>query len=83
MGRISHHLTGKDYKETRQRQLDEQRILCLERTEKEIQEQEDREFLEYFKSNWRKELVDEGMTTTNLNRAIADAPDDPYNNPIV
>lgn len=66
MGRISHHLTGKDYKKTRQRQIDEQRILHLEKREKEIQEQEDREFLEYFKSNWRKELISEGMTSDVL-----------------
>jgi len=70
MKKLLRHLEVKDLKETRQRQTVENRLLQLEKKEKEIQEQEDREFLEPFKSNWRKELqvgnVIEAMTTSAL-----------------
>lgn len=63
MGRISHHLKGKDYKKTHQRRLDEQRALYLERREKEIQEENEKNKIEEaakaFKSNWRTELLRE------------------------
>ena len=77
MGRISHHLTGKDYKNTRQRQLDEKKLLHLELREKQIQLQKDKEFLDYFKSNWKKELaLGEGMTTADLTTATLPATGD-------
>jgi len=77
MGRISHHLKGKDYKKTHQRCLDEQRALYLERREKEIQEQQYLDEIERlsspFKSDWRSEIdsnkmdeINEGMTTSAL-----------------
>jgi len=77
MGRISHHLRGKDYKKTHQRKLDEQRVLYLERREKEIQEQQYLDEIERlsspFKSDWRSEIdsdkmdeINEGMTTSSL-----------------
>jgi len=60
MGRISHHLKGKDYKKTYQRRLDEQRALCLERREREIQKLKEalilKELSAPYKSDWRKEL---------------------------
>ena len=65
MSRILRHISAKDLKRTHQKKLSEQRALYLEKRAKEIQEQEDKEFLEYFKSNWRKELS-EGMTTSSL-----------------
>lgn len=62
MGRISHHLKGKDYKKTHQRKLDEQRALYLERREKEIQEEKEKKKIEEsakpFKSNWRNTLTE-------------------------
>ena len=77
MGRISHHLKGKDYKKTHQRKLDEQRVLYLERREKEIQEQQYLDEIERlsspFKSDWRSEIdsdkmdeINEGMTTSSV-----------------
>jgi len=69
MGRISHHLKGKDYKKTHQRKLDEQRALYLEKREKEIQEEKQKKNIEEaakpFKSNWKKELS-EAMTSSGL-----------------
>lgn len=69
MSRISHHLKGSDYKKTHQRCLDEQRVLYLERREKEIQEENQRKKIEEaakpFKSNWRNDLL-EGMTSSAL-----------------
>jgi len=69
MGRISHHLKGKDYKKTHQRCLDEQRALYLEKREKEIQEEKKKKNIEEaakpFKSNWKKELS-EAMTTAAI-----------------
>ena len=62
MGRISHHLRGKDYKKTHQRKLDEQRALYLERREKEIQEEKQKKNIEEaakpFKSDWRNTLTE-------------------------
>src|SRR6056300_709842 len=62
MGRISHHLKGKDYKKTHQRKLDEQRALYLERREKEIQEEDQKKNIEEaakpFKSDWRSTLTE-------------------------
>ena len=62
MGRISHHLKGKDYKKTHQRKLDEQRALYLERREKEIQEEKQKKNIEEaakpFKSDWRSTLAE-------------------------
>ena len=62
MGRISHHLKGKDYKKTHQRKLDEQRALYLERREKEIQEEKQKKNIEEaakpFKSDWRNTLTE-------------------------
>src|SRR6056300_637357 len=94
MGRISHHLRGKDYKKTHQRKLDEQRALYLERREKEIQEQQYLDEIERlsspFKSDWRSEIdsnkmdeINEGMTTSALLSTTLNPPDDTYNNPIV
>ena len=94
MGRISHHLKGKDYKKTHQRKLDEQRVLYLERREKEIQEQQYLDEIERlsspFKSDWRSEIdsdkmdeINEGMTTSSLLSTTLNPPDDTYNNPIV
>ena len=86
MGRISHHLKGKDYKKTHQRKLDEQRALYLERRAKEIQEQQYLKEIETlsqpYKSNWRSDLF-EGMTTSGILYTTLDAPEDTYNNPIV
>ena len=69
MGRISHHLKGKDYKKTHQRCLDEQRALYLERRERQIQELEKaiiiKELSEPYKSDWRSE-INEGMTSSAL-----------------
>lgn len=65
MGRISHHLTGKDYKKTRQLQLGERVSLYRKIIKKEIEKIEDKKFLEYFKSNWRKELKEQ-MTSSEL-----------------
>jgi len=94
MGRISHHLKGKDYKKTHQRKLDEQRVLYLERREKEIQEQQYLDEIERlsspFKSDWRSEIdsdkmdeINEGMTTSSVFSTTLNPPDDTYNNPIV
>jgi len=62
MGRISHHLKGKDYKKTHQRKLDEQRALYLEKREKEIQEEKQKKNIEEaakpFKSDWRSTLTE-------------------------
>ena len=69
MGRISHHLKGKDYKKTHQRKLDEQRVLYLERRERQIQELEEaiinKELSAPYKSDWKKD-INEGMTTSAL-----------------
>jgi len=69
MGRISHHLKGKDYKKTHQRKLDEQRALYLEERGKEIQEEKEKKKIEElakpFKSNWRND-INEGMTSSGL-----------------
>lgn len=58
MKKLLRHLEVKDLKETRQRQTVENRLLQLEKKEKEIQEQEDKEFLEPFKSDWRSTLTE-------------------------
>jgi len=69
MGRISHHLKGKDYKKTHQRKLDEQRVLYLERRERQILELEEtiinKELSAPYKSDWRKD-INEGMTSSGL-----------------
>ena len=69
MGRISHHLKGKDYKKTHQRCLDEQRALYLERREKVIEEQLYLEEIERlsqpYKSDWRSD-INEGMTSSGV-----------------
>ena len=58
MKKLLRHLEVKDLKETRQRQTVENRLIRLEKKEKEIQEQEDKEFLEPFKSDWRSTLTE-------------------------
>ena len=69
MGRISQHLTGRDYKKTHQRKLDEQRALYLERRERQIQELEQeiviKELSAPYKYDWRSDLL-EGMTSSSL-----------------
>jgi len=63
MKKLLRHLEVKDLKETRQRQTVENRLLQLEKKEKEIQEQEDKEFLEPFKSDWRSTLTESEWIT--------------------
>lgn len=64
-----HHVNNKDFKKTRQRVLDEQKVLFEEKRRKEIQEKKERkeltELSEIFKFNWRKEL-NEQMTTSDV-----------------
>jgi hypothetical protein len=79
MGRISHHLKGKDYKKTHQRCLDEQRVLYLERRERQILELEEilinKELSAPYKSDWRKD-INEGMTTSGVTQATIPAEGD-------
>jgi len=64
-----YHVNNKDFKKTRQRVLDEQKVLFEEKRRKEIQEKKERkeltELSEIFKFNWRKEL-NEQMTTSDV-----------------
>ena len=87
MKRILQHVGAKDFKKTHQRKLDEQRVLYLERREKEIQEQQRIEEIKRlsspFKSDWRSEIdsnkmdeINEGMTTSALLSTILPATGD-------
>ena len=63
MKTLLRHLEVKDLKETRQRQTVGNRLSQLEKKKKEIQEQEDKEFLEPFKSDWRSTLTESEWIT--------------------
>lgn len=69
MKRILRHVGGKDFRKTHQRCLDEQRVLYLEKRERQIQELEEaiilKELSEPYKSNWRND-INEGMTSSEL-----------------
>ena len=77
MKRILRHVGAKDFRKTHQRKLDEQRVLYLERREKEIQEEEQKKNIEEaakpFKSDWRKEINLQESDWFPVDRGIANS----------
>lgn len=62
-----HHVNHKDFKKVCQRQLDEQKLVCLEKTKIEKELKEIKNISSPLKSDWRQELF--SAEQNNSNRA--------------